>query len=120
MAHPAPIPSLMSLPVMSFRFIFQRPRRILLLAMPVIIFGHASILEAASASSAARKVRDLVIYQDAKYYSSFPSIMRRPDGELLVAFRRAPSRITLGEKKESHTDPNSFLVMVRSRDGGTS
>ena len=105
---------------MPFRFIFLRLRRILLLAVPVIIFGHASIMEAATSDSAARKVRDIVIYQDAKYYSSFPSLVRRPDGELLVAFRRAPSRITLGEKKESHTDPNSFLVMVRSRDGGTS
>jgi hypothetical protein len=68
----------------------------------------------------ARKVRDMVIYQDAKFYASFPSIVKRPDGELLVAFRRAPSRVALAEKKESHADPNSYLVMVRSRDGGGS
>jgi hypothetical protein len=65
-------------------------------------------------------VRDLMVYQDPKFYAAFPSIVRRPDGELLVAFRRAPSRIALAEKKESHTDPNSFLVLVRSRDGGES
>ena len=65
-----------------------------------------------------RKVRDLVIYQDATIYSAFPSVVRRPDGELLVAFRRAPSRRALGEKSESHTDPTSQLVLVRSRDGG--
>ncbi len=61
-----------------------------------------------------------MIYQDPQFYAAFPSIVRRPDGELLVAFRRAPSRIALGEKNEGHTDPNSFLVTVRSRDGGES
>ncbi len=65
-----------------------------------------------------RKVEDIVIYQDAKFYSAFPSIVRRADGELIVAFRRAPERRLLGEKKYSHTDPNSQLVLVRSRDGG--
>lgn len=64
------------------------------------------------------KVRDLVIYQDEKFYSAFPSVVRRPDGELLVAFRRAPARRALGETKESHVDPNSQLVLVRSRDSG--
>lgn len=64
----------------------------------------------------ARKIRDLVIYQDPKFYATFPSVVRRPDGELLVAFRRAPSRIALGEKADSHVDPNSYLVLVRSRD----
>ena len=78
------------------------------------------LVTAAAAEPAApvRKLRDLVIYQEPKYYAAFPSIIRRPDGELVVAFRRAPSRIALTEKKETHTDPNSFLVMVRSRDGG--
>ena len=32
-----------------------------------------------------RKMQDLVIYKDNKFYSSFPSIVRRSDGELLVA-----------------------------------
>jgi sialidase-1 len=75
---------------------------------------------ATAAPGAARKIRDLVLYEDPKYYATFPSIVRRPDGELLVAFRRAPSRMALGEKKETHTDPNSFLVMIRSRDNGES
>jgi hypothetical protein len=65
-----------------------------------------------------RKVEDIVIYKDDKFYSAFPSIVRRKDGELLVAFRRAPNRKLLGEKSNSHTDPNSYLVLVRSRDGG--
>ena len=71
-----------------------------------------------AAASAVRKAGDVVIYQDDKFYSSFPSIVRRPDGELLVAFRRAPERRMLGEASTSHTDPNSYLVLVRSRDGG--
>ena len=65
-----------------------------------------------------RKVKDIVVYRDDKFYSAFPSIVRRPDGELLVAFRRAPERRVLGEKNVLHTDPNSYLVLVRSRDDG--
>jgi sialidase-1 len=65
-----------------------------------------------------RKVGDLVIYRDDKFYSSFPSVVRRPNGELLVAFRRAPERRALGERNTSHTDPNSYLMLVRSRDEG--
>jgi sialidase-1 len=62
------------------------------------------------------KVRDLVIYKNDHFYSSFPSVVRRPDGELIVAFRRAPERRSFGEKSTSHVDPNSYLVMVRSTD----
>jgi len=65
-----------------------------------------------------KKAGDIVIYEDAKFYSSFPSIVRRKDGELLVAFRRAPERRNLGEKSISHTDANSCLVLVRSNDAG--
>ena len=67
-----------------------------------------------------RKVEHIVIYRDDMFYSAFPSIVRRPDGELVVAFRRAPERRALGEKRSTHTDPNSYLVLVRSRDGGKS
>src|ERR1043166_2669648 len=65
-----------------------------------------------------KKEADIVIYRDDKYYSAFPSIVRRPDGELLVAFRRAPERRALGEAGPSHTDPNSYLELVRSKDNG--
>jgi hypothetical protein len=65
-----------------------------------------------------KKVNDLVIYRDDKFYSSFPSVVRRPDGELIVAFRRAPNRRLFGEAANSHTDLNSQLVLVRSRDAG--
>jgi hypothetical protein len=65
-----------------------------------------------------RKIRDLVVYRNPRFYCAFPSIVRRPDGELLVAFRRAPDRRQTGATGYSHTDPNSNLVLVRSRDQG--
>lgn len=64
-----------------------------------------------------RKVKDVIIYKDTMFYSSFPSVVKRPDGEILVAFRRAPERRIFGEEVNSHVDPNSYLVMVRSHDG---
>src|SRR5688572_8934214 len=79
----------------------------------------ASAIEAATGSSAGiRKIEDVVIYADARFHNAFPSIVRRPDGELLVAFRRAPDRRLLGDEKYSHADPNSHLVLVRSQDAG--
>ena len=65
------------------------------------------------------KVKDVVIYEDSLFYCAFPSVIKRPDGELFVAFRRAPNRKAFGESKYSHIDPNSYLVMVRSHDGET-
>lgn len=64
-----------------------------------------------------RKVKDIVIYYDPHFYASFPSIIKKPDGEYLLAFRRAPERKIFGEKGTSHVDPNSYLVAVRSKDG---
>jgi sialidase-1 len=64
------------------------------------------------------KERDIVIYEDAKFYSAFPSAVTRPDGEVVVAFRRAPERKVFGEPGSNHTDPNSYLVQVRSKDNG--
>ena len=67
-----------------------------------------------------RKDADIVIYEDARFYSAFPSIVRRSSGELIVAFRRAPERRRLGERGTTHTDPNSYLVQVRSSDNAAS
>lgn len=82
-----------------------------------LVFGALASSHAADLIPGVRKVRDLVVYEDAKFYAVFPSVVRRADGELLLAFRRAPSRVALHEKGESHLDPNRYLVMVRSRDG---
>ncbi|MFN0169452.1 MAG: sialidase family protein [Bryobacteraceae bacterium] len=79
-------------------------------------------LAAASVTSAQdgglKKLKDITIYSNDLFYCAFPSVVRRPSGELLVAFRRAPNRRLLGEKGYSHTDPNSYCVLVRSRDNG--
>ena len=64
-----------------------------------------------------RKVKDIIIYDDPKFFSAFPSVVQRADGELLLAFRRAPNRRLLGGKENSHLHPNSYLVAVRSPDG---
>lgn len=66
-----------------------------------------------------RKIKDIVIYEDQRFYASFPSVIKTSGGELLLAFRRAPDRKIFGEKGTSHVDPNSYLVMLRSRDGET-
>jgi hypothetical protein len=63
------------------------------------------------------KVKDIIIYEDARFYSAFPSVVKKADGELIVAFRRAPERRLFGEKNVTHTDPNSYLVLVRSNNG---
>ena len=73
---------------------------------------------AAAEPAPVKKVKDIVIYKDDKFFSTFPSIVRRPSGELLAAFRRAPNRVPFGGKT-GHTDPNSQLVLVRSTDDGT-
>ncbi len=66
------------------------------------------------------KIKDLVIYEHPDYYSSFPSVVKKEDGEIIVAFRRAPDRSVFGESGTNHVDPNSYLVYVRSRDNGLS
>src|SRR5687768_16613896 len=95
------------------------PIRTFALRSLVAVFGLFA-LDARAVEPALKKVKDIVIYQDEKFHSAFPSIVRRPDGELLLAFRRAPDRRLLGEAKYSHTDPNSYLVMTRSKDNGES
>lgn len=67
-----------------------------------------------------KKATDLVIYRDDMYYSAFPSLVVRKDGEVLCAFRRAPDRRAIWQGGLSHTDTNSYLVLVRSKDGGKS
>lgn len=64
-----------------------------------------------------RKLKDVQIYSDSMYYSAFPSVVCKPNGELLVAFRRAPNRMQFGEGGNDHVDHNSYLVGVTSHDG---
>ncbi|MCX6953026.1 MAG: sialidase family protein [Verrucomicrobia bacterium] len=78
----------------------------------------AGLVVAAPPSPGIRKIEDVMIYADPQYHSAFPSIVRRPDGELVVAFRRAPDRRLLGDERFTHADPNSYLMLVRSQDAG--
>ena len=59
---------------------------------------------------------DVVIYRYDRFYAAFPSIVTRPSGELIVAFRRAPEHAFVRDGRGLHTDPNSYLVLVRSVD----
>ncbi len=65
-----------------------------------------------------KKTTDVTIYRDDMYYAAFPSLVARANGEILCAFRRAPDRRALWQGGLSHTDANSYLVLVRSKDGG--
>lgn len=81
-----------------------------------LIFSTLVGLGQSHTGSGIRKIKDVVIYSDTAFYSAFPSVVKKPDGELLVAFRRAPNRQIFGEKGNNHVDHNSYLVMVRSKD----
>ena len=63
------------------------------------------------------KVKDFIIYEDERFYAAFPSVVKKADGEYILAFRRAPNRKNFGETGNNHVDPNSYLVQVRSTDG---
>src|SRR3954463_9654458 len=90
------------------------PRRLVLLATGITLCAASHLI---AATLPLRKVRDIVIYQDARFHAAFPSVVKRADGTLYVAFRRAPDRVALGETKTSHVDAASQLVRVTSRDG---
>src|SRR5580765_3451458 len=83
-----------------------------------MVFTLSAIPVCAGSLPRLEKTGDVVVYKDDRFYCSFPSIVRRPDGELLVAFRRAPDRRLAGETHITHTDPNSYLMLVRSKDEG--
>lgn len=55
------------------------------------------------------KVKDFVIYDDEQFYSAFPSVIKKPDGEYMVAFRRAPNRKAFGEKRQPPRGPQQLL-----------
>lgn len=84
----------------------------------LLLAATAFSAPSAAGATSLKKITDLVIYRDARFHSGFPSVVRKPDGELLVAFRRAPDRRLLGDASYSHVDPNSNLMLVRSTDDG--
>ncbi|HCS73875.1 MAG TPA: hypothetical protein DIW17_08375 [Clostridiales bacterium] len=60
------------------------------------------------------KIKDMIIFKDEQY-NSFPNVIRREDGTLLVGFRQARDF----HKKTIHIDPSSKAVYVTSNDEGT-
>ncbi len=60
--------------------------------------------------------RHSIIYYDAYAYSSWPSILRCKDGELLIAF----STKTRRKAAITHVDPSFWNVIIRSGDDGRS
>ena len=90
----------------------------LLLVSLLALIPNGRAAENSASETGVKKINDLIIYKDDKFYSAFPSIVRRSSGELICAFRRAPNRRIMGVPGYSHTDPNSQLMLVRSKDNG--
>ena len=67
-----------------------------------------------------RKIEDIVVYSDPEFYSTFPSVICREDGRLVLGFRRAPERRMRVGGAVTHADPNSWMVQVVSDDNGQS
>ncbi|MFK7799555.1 MAG: sialidase family protein [Aureispira sp.] len=86
--------------------------------LSTILFFFFSInVIVAQDTSDVKKIKDIIIYQDTFFFSSFPSIIKLPNNEFYLAFRRAPNRKKFGKKYHKHSDPNSHLMAVRSKDG---
>lgn len=91
--------------------------RLTVFALSALLLSSVAI-QAGPKSGKLKKIEDVVIFKDEQFHSAFPSIVMRPGGELLVSFRRAPDWRPMGEKRFTHTDPNSYLVLTRSTDQG--
>ena len=67
-----------------------------------------------------RKIKDVMIYENPQFHCGFPAVVKRPDGEIFVAFLLSPDRRVFGETNPHiHVDCNAQTVMVRSFDGET-
>lgn len=94
--------------------------RILLRAKSGLLYLGFMVISTSSLAqgeAAIQKLRDVLIYQDSLFYAAFPSVVRTSNGDLLLAFRRAPNRQMYGEPGNRHVDHNSYLVGLRSADG---
>lgn len=87
--------------------------------LPMIAILSVLLLIAQGAHAQITKLKDVLVYRDTAFYSTFPSAVKLKDGTFLAAFRRAPNRMIFGEKGNNHVDHNSYLVAVRSKDGET-
>ncbi len=96
-------------------FKFSDKKNCALLFVAALLFSFSAIGQ--SAHQSIKKIKDVLIYQDSMFYNAFPSVIKKADGEVLVAFRRAPNRKIFGESGNNHVDHNSYMVSVRSTDG---
>jgi sialidase-1 len=87
-------------------------------ALLTTVFGSINSVQAESGAVKLKKIKDIVVYQNDHFYPAFPSVVTRPSGELVLAFRRAPDLRIIKDGGPSHTDFNSNLVLVRSKDNG--
>ncbi len=85
-------------------------------ALLATVFGPINSVQAESSDVKLKKIKDIVVYQNDRSYSAFPSVVTRPSGELVLAFRQSPERSYVKDGRGSHADPNSNLVLVRSKD----
>ena len=66
-----------------------------------------------------RKLEDIVIYKDDRYYCGpGPAVVAYPDSELAVVFRRHRHISWTREPRYMHVHPTTEQCMVRSHDGG--
>jgi len=68
-----------------------------------------------------KKIKDIVIYQDEKFYSAFPAAANLGNGRIIVSFRRAPNYHGLpgiSDKYCQHGDILSQYMSVVSEDNG--
>lgn len=97
----------------------QKKKFSLFMILSLVVLIQTIAAATQSGSVQVQKLEDIVIYRDPMYYSAFPSLVVRPDGEILCAFRRAPDRRALWNAPGyTHTDANSYCVLVRSADNG--
>jgi len=63
---------------------------------------------------------NITVYKNSDFYSSFPSIVRMANGELLIAFRQAGERSVRAAKEGvvTHHDPDTWISTINSIDNG--
>ncbi|MEI8245793.1 MAG: sialidase family protein [Lentisphaerota bacterium] len=68
-----------------------------------------------------RKIKDIKIYGNEKYYSAFPAVQALPNGKIVAVFRRAPNYYGMPGIPEgfyAHGDIMSQYMSVISEDSG--
>lgn len=83
-----------------------------LLCLMIFLINDVAVGQDSTASSnpGIKKIKDVIIYKDTLFHLAFPSVIRKKEGTIVVAFRRALERRLIGEKHTNHLDPNSYLA----------